>query len=88
MENYGTTTREEFPYGEAADRYWNDYVDRLMAEVKHYDYEVELHTKYRPKNVTNPKDAFVHLFELKIKKENAFLLKSIGTYRKWRYMKH
>lgn len=37
MEKYGVAKRDDFPYGEAADKYWTDYIDRLMAEVEFYD---------------------------------------------------
>ena len=73
MEGCGTCRRDEFPYGDEADKYWKDYIDGLMAEVKFYDYEVELHTKYRPKGITSPKEAFSFMRNLEPKKENLFL---------------
>ena len=58
-----------------ADKYWNDFIDGLMAEVEFYDYEVELNTKYRPKSITSPKDAFAFMEELVPNKNNLFLFK-------------
>lgn len=75
MENYGIASRSEFPYGEAADEYWTDFIDGLMAEVEFYDYEVELNTKYRPKGITSPKDAFAFMEDLMPNKNNLFLFK-------------
>ena len=76
IEKNGMASRDDFPYGEAADKYWKDYIDGLMAEVKFYDYEVELHTKYRPKGVTSPKEAFAFVEELVPNKNNLFLFKT------------
>ena len=75
MENYGICSRDEFPYGEAADRYWKDFIDGLMAEVEFYDYEVELHTKYRHKGVISPNDAFAFMEDIVPNKNNLFLFK-------------
>ena len=73
MEQYGQAKRTDFPYGAEADVYWKQYVDDLMAQVKYYDYDVELHTKYVDKTVTSPEEAFAFLKMLEVKKENAFL---------------
>ena len=73
MENYGTASRSEFPYGKAADKYWKEFIDGLMAEVEFYDYEVELNTKYRPKGITSPKDAFAFMDSIVPNKNNIFL---------------
>lgn len=75
MEKYGVAKRDDFPYGEAADKYWTDYINGLMAEVKFYDYEVELNTKYRPKDITSPKDAFAFMENIVPNKNNVFLFK-------------
>ena len=73
METYGRSNRAEFPYGLEAEQYWEKYVDDLMAEAEFYDYDVELHTKYRPKGITNPKDAFAFMDELVLNRNNVFL---------------
>jgi len=73
MEQYGQAKRTDFPYGAEADAYWKKYVDDLMAQVKYYDYDVELHTKYVDKTITPPEEAFAFLETLEVKKENAFL---------------
>lgn len=75
MEQYGRCKRSDFPYGKEADMYWKRYVDDLMKEVKFYDYEIELHTKYREKGVTNPQEAFAFMDKLIPSKANAFLLR-------------
>lgn len=75
MEHYGTSSRNEFPYGESADEYWDNFINGLMAEVKFYDYEVELHTKYCPKGITSPKDAFAFMDIVAPNKNNLFLFK-------------
>lgn len=77
MENYGTCSRGEFPYGKKADKYWNDFIDGLMAEVEFYDYELEHNTKYRPKDITSPKDAFAFMEDLVPNKNNLFLFKKL-----------
>lgn len=76
METIPKANRVDFPYNEDAEKYWEDYIDGLMAEVKYYDYEEELHTKYVDKNVVNPADAFEHLKHLKLCHENAFLFRN------------
>ena len=73
MEQYGQAKRTDFPYRAKADAYWKQCVDELMSQVKYYDYDVELHTKYVDKTVTSPEEAFAFLKTLEVKKENAFL---------------
>lgn len=73
MEKYGQCKRSDFPYGKQAECYWDKYINDLMAEVKFYDYEIELHTKYRPKGITSPKEAFEFMNQLKPNRRNAFL---------------
>ena len=75
MEQYGQAKRTDFPYRAKADAYWKQYVDDLMAQVKYYDYDVELHTKYVDKTATSPEEVFAFLKMLEVKKENAFLLR-------------
>ena len=75
METYGKSKRNEFPYGDEADQYWKEYIDGLMAEVKFYDYEVELHTKYRPKGITHSKEAFAFMKHIVPNKNNLFLFR-------------
>lgn len=75
MEKYGVANRDDFPYGEAADKYWTNYIDGLMAEVEFYDYEVERTTKYRPKDVTSPKETFAFMEDIVPNKNNLFLFK-------------
>ena len=75
MESYGTCRRGEFPYGDKADKYWKDFINGLMAEVKYYDYEVELYTKYRPKGITSLKEAFLFMDDLILNRNNAFLFR-------------
>lgn len=74
MEKYGTCSRNEFPFGDEADKYWQDFIDGLMAEVEFYDYDIELHTKYRPKGITSPEDAFAFMKYLVPNRNNLFLL--------------
>ena len=76
MENYGTGSRDEFPYGEEADNYWQNFIDGLMAEAEFYDYDIELHTKYRPKGITNTKEAFAFREKIIPNRNNAFLFRS------------
>ena len=78
METYGTCRRDEFPYGKEADKYWSDFIDGLMAEVEFYEYDVELHTKYRPKGITSPKEAFAFMKEIVPNKNNMFLFRKIN----------
>jgi len=75
MDKYGVCSRKDFPYGQEADTYWKDFIDGLMAEVEFYDYEVELHTKYRPQGITSPKEAFVFMENLIPNRNNAFLFR-------------
>ena len=76
IEEYGKSKRSEFPYGSNADKFWEKHIDDLMSEAKLYDYELEKHTKYSPKGVTNPEEAFAHIKDLKPSKENAFLFRN------------
>lgn len=73
MEKYACEKRSELPYGEDAVVYWQNHIDKLMSEVEFYDYEVELHTKYRPKDVTSPEEAFSFMKTLNPSTKNAFL---------------
>lgn len=75
IEKYGQCKRSDLPYGKDADRYWDKYIDDLMAELEFYEYELERHTKYRPKGITSPKEAFEYLQHLVPCKENAFLFR-------------
>ena len=75
MESIPRAKRSDFPYGSAADAYWTEYIDGLMSEVKYYDYEEELHTKFVDKSVSSPEEAFAHLNRLIPCKENAFLFR-------------
>lgn len=75
IEAYGKCKRSDLPYGKAADAYWKKYIDDLMAEVKFYDYEMELHTKYREKGVTSQEEAFGFMDKLIPSKDNAFLFR-------------
>lgn len=60
-------------FREDVDKYWIDFVDKLMAEVEFYDYELELNTKYRPKGITIPKNAFAFMDNIVPNKNNIFL---------------
>lgn len=73
MDKYAHACRADLPYGEEAARQWQSHIDGLMAEVKYYDYDVELHTKFVDKTITEPEDAFRHLDSLIPCHENAFL---------------
>lgn len=75
IETYGACKRTEFPYGKEAEKYWNNHINALMAEVKYYDYEVELNTKYRPKGITSHKQAFSFMKKLVPNKNNIFLFR-------------
>lgn len=75
MEVIPGAKRIDFPFGVEAERYWKNYIDCLMAEVKFYDYDEELHTKFVDKTITEPADAFAHLDNLIPCKENAFLFR-------------
>jgi len=46
-----------------------------MTQVEFYDYEVELNTKYRPKGITNPKEAFAFMDDIVPNKNNLFLFR-------------
>lgn len=73
MEKYGQCKRSEFPYGKQAEVYWENYINDLMAEAEFYEEELERHTKYRPKGVTSPKEAFEFMNQLEPNRRNAFL---------------
>lgn len=75
MEMQPVIARKELPTGKAAEAYWKEHIDRLMAEVEYYAYEEELHTKFVDKSITEPTDAFAHLKQLIPCRENAFLLR-------------
>lgn len=73
MEKYSPGRLEDMPPVEEADTYWKNYINELMAEVKYYEYEAELHTKYIDKNTVEASDAFAHLSDLQPNRSNAFL---------------
>ena len=73
MEQYGQSKRVDFPCGKEAEDYWEKYIADLMAEVEFYEYELELHTKYRERGVVSPQEAFAFMKRLKPNLQNAFL---------------
>lgn len=73
MEQYGRCKRSDLPYGKNADKYWKKYIDDLMAEAEFYEYELERHTKYHPKGITSPQEAFAFMDKLEPNKRNIFL---------------
>ncbi len=73
MEIDSFATRDEFPYGERADVYWTNYIDKLMTEVEFYDYEIELNTKYVDKLAATPEEVFAFMKNIQLTKNNAFL---------------
>lgn len=73
MEEKSFATRSVFPYGEDTNDYWEEYINKLMSEVKFYDYEIELHTKFVDKKTVSPKEAFAFINDLQLTKNNAFL---------------
>lgn len=73
MEKYSPARLKDMPSVEEAAAYWEKYINDLMAEVKFYEYEDELHTKFVDKNITEYAEAFAHLADLKPCSNNAFL---------------
>lgn len=73
LEKYSVCSRTDLPFGEKADEYWKQYIDSLMTEVEHYDYDVEMHTKFIDKSIISPKDAFEHLNHITPNSNTAFL---------------
>lgn len=74
MELLPQAKRSDYPTGTKFDEYWKNHIDSLMAEVKYYDYEEELHTKFIDKSITKPSAAFSFFDRLIPCKENVFLL--------------
>lgn len=75
MDKYGRCRRSELLQGTEPDEYWKNYVDDLISQAEFYEYELELHTKYREKGVTLPEEAFSFMDKLIPSRENAFLLR-------------
>ena len=75
IEQYGQCKRSDLPYGKEADKYWKEYIDNLMAEAEFYEYELERYTKYRPKGITSPQEAYAFMEKLEPNKRNAFLFR-------------
>ena len=73
IEKYGACNRSDFPYGKEADEYWDDFVKGLMSEAEFYDYELERHTKYRPKGIADPDEVFSFMEKLEPNRNNLFL---------------
>ncbi len=73
IEKYGACNRSDFPYGKEVDEYWDDFVKGLMSEAEFYDYELERHTKYRPKDIANPDEVFSFMEKLEPNRNNLFL---------------
>lgn len=80
MDEYAQGKRAQLPYGEEAEKYWTRYINGLMAEVKYYEYDLELHTKYHPKGIDSPQEVFAFMNKLIPSKRNAFLFR--GNMRK------
>ena len=73
MDHYARAHRAELPSNDDAAQQWQAHIDSLMAEVKYYDYDVELHTKYVDKSVIEPEEVYIPLKRLMPCRENAFL---------------
>lgn len=73
MEKYSVAYMKDMPPAEEADTYWENYINELMAEVKYYEYETELRTKYIDKNIVEASEVFAHLSNLQPSYSNAFL---------------
>lgn len=73
MEKCQSACRKDMPSADQVDEYWENYINALMAEVKFYEYDLELHTKYVDKSVVERREAFSYLSNLKPSRNNAFL---------------
>ena len=82
IEEFGKGSRADLPHGSQADIFWKNHIDALMAEVPHYDYELEKHTKYIEKEVTPPYDAFSFYKNMKPDRNNAFLYRGMEDWWK------
>ena len=76
IEKYDKDERKNYPTGRDLERYWQNRIDALMAEVPYYDYELEMHTKYREKGVTLPNEAFDFFTKIKPSMATAFLYRN------------
>ena len=82
IEKRGTFRRSELPMGKKLDLFWKDHIDALMAEVPHYDYELEKHTKYREKGVVFSDEAYDFFKNIRPSFDTAFLFR--GNERWWK----
>lgn len=73
MEKYSKIKRSALPYGLEADKYWENHINSLIAEVEFWDHEGEIQSKFIDKTITEPSVAFLHLKHLVPNKNNAFL---------------
>lgn len=78
-ENRGVYSRDVIPDG-----YKIIFLNEMFAE-KNTSYVLKdvTDTMYKDKNITSPREAFSHLLDLKPNRQNAFLMKSVGEYKKW-----
>jgi len=54
---------------------WENYKEHLIGQVKYYHpFEHEIY-RYKDKNITEYTEAFAHLNDIKITRDNAFLLR-------------
>lgn len=78
MEKHGQCKRADLLYGKGADKYWEKYINNLIAEAQFYEYELERHTKYCPKGITSPEEVFAFMDKLEPNKRNGFLWRIQG----------
>lgn len=67
-----------------SDKYKEVFLNEIFDEKDtSYTLKDVTDTMYKDKKVTSPKEAFAYLLDLKPNRQNAFLMKSVGEYKKW-----
>ena len=74
----GPTRRSEMP-----DNAKEEYLNGIMKDSDNgYTLEVIEKTRYREKGITTPEEAFNHLGQIKVNKENAFLFEGLNPHER------
>lgn len=74
----GPTRRSEMP-----DNAKEEYLNGIMKDSDNgYTLEVIEKTRYREKGITTPEEAFNHLGQIKVSKQNAFLFEGLNPYER------
>lgn len=73
IEKHSQFSRAALGSCDESQQYWEDYLEKLISEVKFYDYEIEANSAFVDKNISSVEDVFSHLNTVVPDNRNAFL---------------